>query len=361
MNIHFLPFQEVSNQQWSQFVDDCEECWIYHKPELINIHLNDSRSFAIYNNNTIIGVCVLYVNKLFLGRVLGCRIGPAGLALKKNVPKNIHSLVFEHLQYLARENNCLAIEMSLCGLAKIGTSSSNYLSSHLGKLGFCIGLRYFGTDYLPSFTSIIDLSNSYEDISRDFYDSVKQKCVRFAKYSYKYSCFEENIQRENWEEFEANHRATFEKTGAKPFTEQMFGYLYGLIKNGLALLLNVYVDGKCCASLFLITYKRRAFYFASGVQSEFYDSGVTAYIHQLAIIELKRKGYSLYELGQFYPTKSLEGTKIYSIGQFKKMFGGKKQMVLSGEYIFNESLHFLLILLPGYFRKLIRYFWKNIR
>jgi lipid II:glycine glycyltransferase (peptidoglycan interpeptide bridge formation enzyme) len=361
MNIRFLPFQEVPSQQWSQFVDDCEECWIYHKPELINIHLNDSRSFAIYNDNTIIGVCVLYVNKLFLGRILGYRTGPAGLALKKNVPKKVYPLIQSYLNELARANNCLAIQMSLSNLAKAEDPSSNYLSSNLGKLGFSMGLRYFGTDYLPSFTSIINLTKSLEEISKDFYELVKRKCARFRKQAHQLFCFEDKIPEKNWDEFESNHRATFKKTGATPFSRQTLDSLRGLLENGLALLLNVYVDNKCCASLYLMTYKKRATYFASGTDLRFYDSGVTAYIHQLAIIELKKRGYLFYEMGQFFPSKALEGSKLHSIGQFKKMFGNEKQLVLSGELILNEFLYFFQIILPGYIKKFIRYFWKRMR
>ena len=103
LNISFTPFEEVPVQQWSQFVDECEECWAYHRPELINIHRSDSRSFAIWKENKLIGVCVLYVNNVHLGKILGSRMGPAGLALKKNVPKKIYSLIFEHLQYLAKK------------------------------------------------------------------------------------------------------------------------------------------------------------------------------------------------------------------------------------------------------------------
>ncbi len=99
--------------------------------------------------------------------------------------------------------------MNLCGLAKIESNSSDYLSSHLGKLGFSVGLRHFGTDYLRSFTTIIDLSNSYEDLSRDFYALVKRKCARFAKYDYQYCFIEKNIKKNNWQEFKANHKDSY--------------------------------------------------------------------------------------------------------------------------------------------------------
>ena len=270
-------------------------------------------------------------------------------------------MIFTYLQSLARTNNCLAIQMSLSNLAGTVEPSPNYLSSNLGKLGFSIGLRHFGTDYLPSFTSIINLSKSFEEISKDFYASVKEKCTRFGKQSHQYSCLEGDIPQKKWDEFEINHRTTFKITGGAPFSRKMFDSLRGLLNDGLAILLNVYVDNKCCANVYLMTYKKRAFYFASGVDTDFYDSGVSAFIHQLAIIELKKKGFLYYEMGQFFPSKSLEGTKIYSIGQFKKMFGGDKQQVLAGELILNEALYFILILLPGYFRKSIRHFWKGKR
>ena len=87
MNIRFISFDKVPTEIWSQFVDECDECWVYHKAELIRFNLRDSRSFAIYERDQIIGVCVLYVNKIMLGKVLGPRMGPAGLALKKTYQK----------------------------------------------------------------------------------------------------------------------------------------------------------------------------------------------------------------------------------------------------------------------------------
>jgi hypothetical protein len=359
MNIRFIPFNEVSAEIWAQFVDECDECWIYHKAELIRFNLRDSRSFAIYERDQIIGVCVLYVNKIMLGKVLGSRIGPAGLALKTNISKKIYPLILDHLKNLARINNCLAIQMELCRLAELN-SDKDYLSSYLGNLGFSLGQRYLGTDYLPSFTIIFDLSKTLEEISNDFSRLVKRKCARFVKGEYQYECFEKEISTQSWEEFVINHRATFKLTGATPFPEKTLAFLRGLVENSLGLLINVYVEGSCCASLYLMIYKRRAFFFASGVKSEFYDSGCRTFIYQLAITELKTRGVSFFGIGYFFPSKALEGTKLYSIGQFKRMFGGEQKLALNGELILNEWLYFFLVILPGYIRKMALYFWKKL-
>ena len=198
---------------------------------------------------------------------------------------------------------------TLSNLLKRDVSSLSYLYSHLGKLGFSMGLRYFGTDYLPSFTSIINLSKSFEEISKDFYTSVKEKCSRFEKQAHQYFFIEKNISKILWEEFKTNHRATYKITRGTPLSYQTLENLRDLLGNGLGILINVYVENKCCANVYLMTYKKRAFYFASGIDPEFYDSGVSAFIHKLAIIELKRKGYLSYEIGQFFPSKALEGTK----------------------------------------------------
>ena len=74
--------------------------------------------------------------------------------------------------------------------------------------------------------------------------------------------------------------------------------------------------------------------------------------------ELKKREYSFYEVGQFFPSTALEGTKLYSIGQFKKMLGGERKEVLAGEMVLNEVAYFFMIILPGYVRKLIRFLCK---
>ena len=352
MAIEIIQLNKIPREQWRLFVDECDECWLYHHPDLAPLDDSDSCSFAIMQHGVLIGGCLLFVNRSGFGKVLGERIGAAGLAMKESLTAEDYSEILKYLKGIARISRCHAIQMPLPMLAP-ANRSRNYMESHLVSLGFNDSLRWGpNTEYVPSYTTLIELANSVDTIFNDFSKSPREKCKKFRKLDFEYKFFNEEVADNEWDNFVASHQVTLERSGGAPLSTQLLKKLRHLLRSSMAALINVYLSSKCQASLLILTYKKSGFYFASGIQPDAYESGVAGYIQLLAIKELKSRGFNYYEVGQSFPT--LKGTKINTLGDFKSMFGGRKQPVLAGELVVEKGRYILLDLLPSHLRELLR-------
>ena len=350
--LRILPLTGVDEKAWAQFVEDCDQCWLFHHPDFFDISDPDSRSFAILDDDKIVGGCILMVNRSGLGRVLGYRYGGAGLAVRRRISSAEYSRIKNYIVDLARENACHAIQMNLPRLAP-GNLGSSYLDTHLYQLGFGDSLRWGASPlYSPSFSTILDLAQSNDSIWRDFSELIRRKCKLAAKLGFDVEFLQNGAARSAWDAFERTHAQTMMRGGANELPSALRARLSKLVLNDKAAILNLSRYGDVIASLLLLTYKNAAFYFASGVVAEAYDSGFAAQLHWSAVEELRRRGYAIYEIGQYFP--ALGKSKLKSIGDFKRMFGGYKRRVLAGELVVNEARMFLLDLVPAHLRRCLK-------
>lgn len=347
--LNIVPLAEVSAQEWERFVESSDECWLYHHPLFLDLHLTDSRSFALVENGKVMGGCILYVNRSGLGKVLSQRYGPAGLALSPNIARKAYPLVRQHLIETARADGCHAVQLGLPALAP-RYAEPDYLDSHLYHLGFNNTLRWgTRTHYTPSYATVIDLRDSEAKIWAGFSELTKRKCRAASRIRFTVEVLQRDVSREAWDEFVVNNAATMRKSALPPVAPPVLSKLRAAMDRGCAALLHLRVGAVSKGSLLLLTYKSAAFYFASGVLPDAYKDGFAAQLHWSAICELKRLGFAQYEVGQFYP--ELKGTKLSQIGEFKRTFGGKKRSVLAGEMITNDMRFLCLDLLPAYARR----------
>ena len=352
--MEIIQLLEVSDEKWQTFVENCNECWLYHHSVFQDLDDPNCQSFAILEEERIVGGCILYVNRSGLGKVLGGRYGPAGLALLPGFSRRSYPLVNAHLKMLAHRHGCHAVQMGLPILAP-AYRHSNYLQSHLYRLNFNNTLRWgLRTAYVPSFTTIIDLACSSEKIYSEFSESVRRDCARSSKVPFETEFLQGNVTDTQWELFLCNHQETMLRGQTQSLPKKLLDRLRALLERGYAALFNVNIAGKTVASLLLLTYKNSAFYFASGIQSEALNKGFSAQLHWSAVRELQERGYGRYEVGQFYPT--LMGTKLGLLGEFKRRFGGIKRTVLAGELVMQEMRMLCLDLGPAY----ARLFAKNV-
>lgn len=327
MSLAVVPVSEVGRAEWSAFADRCEQCWLFHRPEANEPEDPDFHGFAVLRDGRVLGLCMLYAARLAGARVLTYRRGYAGLGLAENDPA-VYEEVGRHLAGLAGRSRCSAIQMILPSCAP-GNAGRRFEDSHLPRLGFAEGIAW-GNSAKPveSYTSMVDLSQSPEAIFRAFSKTSATKCRQAARLE-----IELRIDRD-WGAFESNHRATFQRSGAPPFSADHLAWLRALEEAGFAKLLNYYHQGRSVASLLLLIDKGRATYFASGVQPDYYAHGLSASIHRDAMLHLKAQGIEWYELGQSFPT--LAPSKLHSIGQFKRTFGGERWPVLAGTLVVSR-------------------------
>lgn len=350
--LRIVPLTALGEGQWADFVARCDECWLYHHPDFTDLNDRNCRAFGIVEGASIVGGGILYVNRSGLGKVLGHRYGAAGLAALPGIAARAYPMIKEHLIKVAREEGCHAIQMALPLLAP-AHANAEYLDSHLCRLGFGDSLRW-GTliSYSPSYSTVIDLDRSKDTIWREFSELIRRKCKLAARQAFEADFLQKGIEAADWDAFEGNHEATMLRGGAQALPANLRQRLHNLVLQGHAAVLNIKREGNTIASLLMLTYKRAAFYFASGLSEEAYRDGFAAQLHWSAIQELARRGYVAYEIGQFYP--ALAGTKLRTLGEFKRMFGGTKRRVMAGELVVNDTRMFLLDIAPAYLRQCYR-------
>jgi len=357
--MEIVPLSSVRLSDWEDFVNDCDECWLYHHPVFLEMEDPQSMSFAVLDQGRVSGGCVLHLAHSGIGNVLSGGFGPDGLAFLPGVARRAYPLVREYLVERARRCGCHAVQMNLPILAP-AYRNVEYLDTHLYRLGFTNTLRWgTSTHYTPSYTTIIELGLSLDDIFRQFSSSVRQKCQRASGISFSHEFLQQDATSLAWEAFLSNHDATMRRGGAQSLPAPLLMKMRQLLVKGFAALINFKADDRIFASLLLLTYKQSAFYFSSGVQSDAYDDGFSAQLHWIAVQELKRRGYERYEVGQFYPL--LRGTKLHRLGEFKRMFGGNKRPVLAGELVTHELRFVGLDLGPAYGRKFLKGIYDSMR
>ena len=177
-------------------------------------------------------------------------------------------------------------------------------------------------------------------------------CKLATKQGFDVAFHQGNLTMEAWYAFEENHRHTMHRGGATELPAALRSRLEHLVRQERAAILNISRNGVVIASLLLLTYKRAAFYFASGVSPEAYKAGFAAQLHWSAIEELRRRSYQFYDIGQYFP--ALENAKLKSLGDFKRMFGGTKRRMLAGELVVSKARMLCLDLAPAYLRQLFR-------
>lgn len=329
LSVGIRPVGEIAHGDWLSFVEESDECWLYHHPK---VHPRGAPGFGVLVGERLVGLCLLGSARAAGSRVLTYGIGPAGLALLPEAARpEVYARVRAHLLTLAKKAGACAVFQVLPALAPAHRQRT-FAESHLARLGFRPGIPWGDSQTeIASYTSIIDLTQDEAAILKGFTKSAKAKCKLAAKLPL--SCTE--LIREDrdadWSDFITNHVATFTRTGARPFAPERIVWLRDMVAEGLARLLNFHHAGRCVASLVLMQYKRRAFYFASGVQDDYYAHGLAASLHWEAMRRLKAEGYLAYELGQSYPR--LAPSKMYNIGQFKRSFGGELKETLAGTLV----------------------------
>lgn len=357
--MEIISLSDLPKEDWSAFVDECNECWLYHHPAFFDWKAPDSVSFALHENGKISGGCVLYINRSGLGKVLGGRYGPAGLALEAGAARRAYPLVRNHLVNIAKKHGCHAIQMGLPILAP-AFGNSEYLDTHLYHLGFNNTLRWGDrTSYTPSYSTVIDLKLPKERIWQGFADSIRRKCRSASKFKFTIEFQQSDVSEYAWEAFKSNHSITMRRAGGESLPLPLLETLYQLLLKNLACLVGLRIGEEIVASLLLLTYKKSAFAFAIGVQNEAYRDGFAAQVRWAAVDELAQRGFEKYEVGSFFP--ALHGTKLQQLGEFKRRFGGEKRAVLAGEFVTDEFRFVGFDLIPAYTRKLAKSIYEAVR
>lgn len=342
--IAFRDYANESKLAWSDFVEKCDEAWLGHLPEFIDVEGASrnwiNKSFSIRNGQLLIGVCVLGIVRSGAGRILS-GAGPAILPESKS--KRLLRMLEGELLRRAREAKCCAIHFALSPGGP-GMWQERYVNSYLSVFDFSYGARSFTPDYEGGYYIISDLDRSEDKILASFASGQKplvKKCIRAGLVVRRI----DPIDDERWSEFVAMYRAMCARRMAVPWGAEWLGFLRRQAERGRYMLFNSYHQGKVCASILLSSYKRWTYYYAAGCTAEALSLGAMAHLHFEAMKITKQLGFKYYCLG--YTIPSIRKTETGRIFEFKDHLGGNERWdMLSGEWILDRQRYYATVLLP---------------
>jgi len=341
MRIELKPFRDESPEDWSHFVKECDEAWVFHTASFIDAFPYDF-SFSIRIDGSIRGICVMGRVRRRSGAYF---VGP-GMALSA-AAKNatVYGVLRTKLKDLAVSAGCQGAEFTLSPMAP-AHFSKKFADSILYQFSFSEGARWRKSwETLPGFFSVIDLGLDVTQIIRGFSKGNKASVSRCKKLGLGLEVQTgQNTNRESWQDFVTIHRQTYRRSNGEPFSDERLDHLFLLVQSGHMALVNGIENGICVSSLLLATDKSGAFYYAGGAFDDARQKGIMAWTHSEAIRWLKENGYKRYCLG--FTITALEGTVGGAIGDSKNRFGGNKWPMLCGDLILRPASFFIFQMAP---------------
>jgi len=161
-----------------------------------------------------------------------------------------------------------------------------------------------------------------------------KKALKFLSVNYYDS---DSISPEKMEQFRERY---FYIAGKVTRPYKTFDILYDFIKSNNGVLFEACLGNKAVGYSYVIIYKGYAYYAMSCTESEYKEFNVSHYLQWKIIIKLKQIGVIFYELGEqhFEPTFFYSvSEKIKGISAFKRGFGGRMILQISGEYFYDKE------------------------
>ncbi len=339
----FREYSEESKLEWADFVERCDEAWLGHLPDFIDAGTGPgkgtNKSFSIRYGKSIVGVCVLSVERSGLGRILS-GAGPAILAEFRH--KSLLRILEAELLRRAAELRCCAIRFSISPCAPANWQA-RYVSSYLTEFDFSYGAHGFTLDCEGGYYVVSDLNRSEDEIFKSFTKGNKalvKKCGRAALTA---ECVDASDDGK-WSEFVSMYKSMCSRRLAVPWNDGWLEFLRRQTELGRYKLFNSYQDGVVCASILMSSYKNSINYYAAGCTPDALSLGAMVHLHFEAMKIAKRMGYKYYFVGYVIPI--LRQTELGKILAFKAHLGNERWDMLNGDWIIDRRRYYIAIMLP---------------
>lgn len=335
MNI--INYTKISNEEWDYVINNSDLGWFWHKRDYIDFlfEINKTRkvkdlSFGIYDDDKLIAVCPMYIDKVNDIKKLGFYNEPTPfMAMKSGLSvstkKKAYLTYFQHIENLAYKNQVTFIELRIPPL-------SNYCSKDSQVFNPLI--KYSFTN-IPVLTQIIDLKQS-EDILWNNISKGHKANIKVANKIYKINYWDSsNLSKKTFYKYENLHEQAM---GRKVRSNKSFEMFFNWVIKGDAILLEASLDEISIGYVYIIIYKKRAYY-ASGCRdnNKLYQSPSHLLIWE-SIKYLKKNNVEYLEMGtqHFGPSWHYNSTKKeINISNYKRSFGGFTKNVYVSEKFFN--------------------------
>jgi hypothetical protein len=334
--MEIIPYRIESKEVWDSFCMNHQGSWFWHTTTWMEYTMNSSLSalkenlsFFVKKKDIVLAIVPLIkeendsvVTLSYNGGPLPAPLIRSGLSEKAN--KAVEAIVFENIRILGMDRQALRIQMRLSNANISGISDAE------------AGYMKFNYYEIPSHTSVLDISRSFEAIYSGIHVKHKQSIKQARKMEPTVRIYDEKTITSNI--MEAFKEAYLKAAGKITRPQKTFDLLFDMVSSKRGILLELSCDTEVYSYIYIIIFKHYAYYSMACSDAE---SPIGSHIlHLEAIRYLKDLGFTHYELGeQFYgPSPFYEVTdKLVTISKFKKRFGGSLVSQPIGEYVFNKS------------------------
>jgi len=330
-------------KEWDDFCLESGDAWFWHTSKWMEYTLNfrsdsnsESRSFFVMKDAKIAAICPLIleeengIKEFSYNHSYG--FPPA---FKNNLTKNEREkamkLVFDHINYLAKDNKAKRIRMRFVVLNPSFIETKEQRYNYLVKF-----------DYLDNSlnTQVMDLRSSLKELKGEIRHGHDADINRASKILTAEIFDSFNISKEI---FGGYLRLHHKDAGRMKRTEMTFEMMYDWLKEGNAFLVGAKKEGKFVGFSYFFIFKNNVYYGSACNDSGFRNIPIAHFIQWKAIEWMKKKEYKFYEIGWQHYCNTLQNfptEKDKSIARFKRGFGGFTVPLFRAEKYYDKNYFF---------------------
>jgi hypothetical protein len=330
-------------EDWDKFCVQSDDAWFWYTTKWIEFFLklrpefnSQQKSFMIKNNNDILAICPLILNKIF-DEESEMKYYSFNLP-NGNTPALINGLSFKQKNKILTNIFNYVDELAW----ELGVQKSRFTSSPLSpsflsenQYNFLTKFGYLDTTLN---TQILDLSLKHTKIFNEMRKGHRYD-IRRGERTFDVKIFnKDNITKEIFDLYRTLHHKAANRVTRPLVTFEM---MYHWIIDGHAILCGASFNSEYVSFALINIYKKGAYY-SSACNDPDLELGIPAsHIIQWNIIKwLKENGFRFYELGlQQFGTQLFDfpSEKDLSISFFKRGFGGFTIPFFSGERYYDKT------------------------
>lgn len=353
--VRIIPFNQIDQNVWNNFVDVSPEAWLYHRTEWMELEERrglQNESFMISSENgDPLGIFCVYLSRRghwshLWEHYFHTGHGRSGPAMAKTLElKQRRDAIRFALDYLEkRAKVCKANRLEIClpSLAPAYLPPLRGESNPLWEYGFSVfpmygvsGIGRLQAAITPD--TVIELTSDNEESLFASFDTRGRNAVRKAERSGITCGPRDGLS--GLEGFYTGYASSFSRSGAPMTSLRFFEQLYqnlaprGWIKTFIAL-----YEGRPVAGVLLLSYKDAVTYYAGGTDYSFQQLRPGNLILWESMKWARREGLKWYEMGPHFPYLS-KNNKLAQIGFFKRQFGGREFCLFDGVLFYRWPIY----------------------
>lgn len=334
-----IPYTLQLREEWDDFCLNDQRAWFWHTSAWMRYCENSSfniqssnHSFLIIKNNKLLAIVPLFIETrtgkyetefTFAGAATPIYLIKQDLSYQSQ--KECHKVIAKTIREIGVKHR---IKRGHTGLTFM--EQTEYVS---------LFYKYLLSDGFidtTTFTSIIYLDKAESQIVSRLSDNHRRNIRKADKLLTYHFYDDQSITKENFHEFTCSY---FRIAGKQTRPDHTFACLYDYIKNKNGYLFYARYLNRIIGYVYIITYKKSAYYALGGNEREFPSIPVAHGLHWAIIKFLNKQGFQCYDIGLLCHNDLFQvySEKEKNISRFKREFGGRIIPRYSGEYFYDKE------------------------